>query len=35
VTEDGASIGAMINGLSAASATNSQVAVTAGIRHTF
>ncbi|WP_144156458.1 porin [Paraburkholderia sp. BCC1885] len=35
VIEDGLNIGAMINGLSNASATNNQVAVTAGIRHTF
>jgi GBP family porin len=35
VIESGLNIGAMINGLSEASANNNQVAVTAGIRHTF
>jgi GBP family porin len=35
VIEDGAAIGAMINGLSAASDSTSQTAVTIGMRHTF
>ncbi|EAY69458.1 Porin [Burkholderia dolosa AU0158] len=35
VNSDGLAIGANINGLGAASSTNKQIAVTAGMRHRF